>query len=233
MKICMIHGSNRKGNTDRTVELIKKSLDRLDQMEYTDIFLPKDLPHFCSGCFACLRTGERAGENCPHKQYTHPILNALLEADGFVIASPVYAMAETAQIKSLFDHFACIYLAHRPYEEMFDKVVFIATTTAGGGTGYVNRVVDRNMRFWGIKRTVKFQAALHAMNWDEMNADRRSKIERRLEQTTNKFYRLTKKRRQLSSRLSVNLLRFVFRRLILTYADTEPDKIYWKSKGWI
>lgn len=233
MKICVIHGSNRKGNTDKTIELIKQTLDGQEDMTYTDFFLPKDLPHFCTGCFVCLRTGAYAGENCPHKEYTHPILKSMLEADGIILASPVYALAETAQIKSLLDHFACIYLNHRPNEEMFDKIAFVISTAAGLGTGRVMSTISRNMLFWGVKRTVKCKVNMWAKDWIQMDSQRRAKAEEAIRNQTLKFYKLTKNRRQLNTSISSKVLRYMFKRLINSYDDSEPDKIYWKNKGWI
>ncbi len=233
MKICVIHGSNRKGNTDKTIEIIKQTLNDLGQIEFTDFYLPGDLPHFCAGCFACLRTGEYAGQNCPHKQYTHEILKALLESDGIIIASPVYALAETAQVKAFLDHFACTYMNHRPNEEMFDKIAFAVSTAAGAGTGKVVSVISRNMLFWGIKRTIKFKANMFAMNWDDMPERRQFKIENRLKRKAKRFYDLTENRYRIHASFSRNALRCMFKRLVKSYNDTEPDKIFWKSKGWI
>lgn len=233
MKICVIHGSNRKGNTDKTIDLIKHTLDELDEMEYTDYYLPRDLPLFCNGCFACLSTGKYAGQNCPHKQYTHAILKSMIESDGIIIASPSYALAETAQVKSFLDHYACTYMNHRPNEEMLEKVAFVVSTAAGAGTGRVISTISRNMLFWGIKRTVKYKANMFAMNWDQMQKKRTCNLENRLKKKTKHFYQLTKNRYQINASLPRNFLRYVFGKLIRSYEDTEPDKIYWKSKGWI
>lgn len=233
MKICVVHGSNRKGNTDKTIDIIKQTLNGLDEIVYTDFYLPKDLPYFCNGCFACLGTGTYAGQNCPHKQHTHAILESMLESDGILIASPSYALAETAQIKSLLDHFACTYMNHRPNEEMFDKVGFVVTTAAGAGTGKVINIISKNMLFWGIKRIVTFKANMWARDWDEMKEKRRIKIENNLRKKATKFYCLTKHRYSINASFSRRILRLIFARLVKGYADTEPDKIYWKAKGWI
>jgi len=160
-------------------------------------------------------------------------LKSMLEADGILIASPSYALAETAQVKTLLDHFACTYINHRPNEEMFDKVGFAVSTAAGAGTGKVISVISRNMLFWGIKRTVKAKMNIWGMNWDDMTEKRRNKIENNLRKKALKFYRLTKNRHQIHAGFSSKALHFFFARLVNSYADTEPDKIYWKAKGWI
>jgi len=41
MRICVIHGSNRKGNTDKTIDIIKQTLNSADEMVYTDFFCQK------------------------------------------------------------------------------------------------------------------------------------------------------------------------------------------------
>ncbi|HYE67416.1 MAG TPA: NAD(P)H-dependent oxidoreductase [Anaerovoracaceae bacterium] len=233
MKVCVIHGSNRKGNTDRTIEIVKKVLDQQGEISYTDFYLPKDLPHFCIGCFACLQTGEYAGQNCPHKQYTHPILHAMLESDGLIITSPSYALAESAQVKALLDHFAATYMNHRPNEEMFDKVALVISTAAGAGTGRVISTISRNLLFWGVKRTIKCKINMLAKDWDQMEATRRTKAEALLESGAKTFFHAMENRYRIHHGISNRFLRYIFKKLVKSYADTEPDKIYWKAKGWI
>jgi len=233
MEICIIHGSNRKGNTDKTIDLVKEQMDSFEEIVYSDIYLPRDLPHFCEGCFACLATGSYGGQNCPHKQYTHPIMEKLRRCDGIIAASPCYALAETAQIKALFDHFACNYICHRPYEEMYDKVAIVVSTAAGAGTGRVVSTISRNLLFWGVKRIIKCRINIWEVNWADMAEKRRLKAEELLRRKAVRFYKLTKNRHALRSGLDRKALRFIFKRLIKSYPDTNMDKIYWKSKGWI
>ena len=233
MEICFVHGSNRKGNTDRTIDIVKERLNLFEAIEYTDIYLPKDLPHFCSGCFACICTGEYGGQNCPHSQYTHPIMEKMLRSDGIVIASPCYALAETAQVKALFDHFACTYICHRPNVEMFNKIGFVISTAGGAGTVRVVSTISRNLLFWGVKRIVKCRINIWEMNWDDMPGNRRIKAEKLLRHKAERFYKLTKNRSSVSSGIDHKFLRFLFKRLIKSYPETNLDKIFWKSKGWI
>jgi len=233
MEICIIHGSHRKGNTDKTIDLIKEQLDSFEEVAYLDIYLPRDLPHFCEGCMACLATGSYGGQNCPHKQYTHPILEKLKRCDGIIAASPCYALAETAQIKALFDHFACTYICHRPNEEMFDKTAIVVSTAAGAGTRRVVSTISRNLLFWGVKKIVKCRINIWEVNWEDMPGKKRPNAEKLLRRKAIKFYKLTKNRHSLRSGLLRNVLRFAFKRLIKSYPETNMDKIYWKAKGWI
>jgi len=233
MKFCVIHGSNRRGNTDKTLEIIKEHLNKKGENSFTDFYLPKDMPYFCNGCFSCITGGEYGGQNCPHKEYTHPILQAMLEADGIIFASPVYALSETAQMKALLDHYACIYYNHRPHEGMFDKVALVVSTAAGAGTGRVVSTISRSLLFWGVKRIVKCKINMWAMDWEGMPLKKRRIADRALENKVNKFYYLTKNRCKLHEGISGGFIRLMCKKLIKILDDTSPDKIYWKTKGWI
>jgi len=233
MEICVIHGSNRKGNTDKTIEIIKETLNSYEKIVYSDIYLHKDLPHFCNGCFLCLETGEYAGQNCPHKNYTHPILEKLLKSDGIIITSPSYALNVTAQIKTLFDHFACTYLCHRPNEEMFNKIGLIISTAAGAGTKSVNKTIGVNMLFWGIKRIIKCGINIWEKDWDNIQNKKCIKAEKLLQIKAKIFFKYIKKREKLNRSIKTIFLCFVFKKLINSYSNDNADKIFWKSKGWI
>jgi len=233
MEICIIHGSNRKGNTDKTIEIIKTQLNSFEKISYSDIYLHNDLPHFCNGCFACLSTGNYAGQNCPHKQFTHEILEKMLRSDGIIIGSPSYALAETAQVKTLFDHFACSYICHRPNEEMFNKIGFVVSTAAGAGTKRVISTISINLLYWGIRRTIKCGINLWENEWDNMPQKKQNKYEKMLNKKTKIFYQLTKNRHKIFPNIKILFLRFIFKKLIKSYNDTNVDKMYWKSKGWI
>ena len=50
MKIVMIHGQNHKGST---YHIGRKIADKIGTEEIVEFFLPKDLNHFCVGCYAC------------------------------------------------------------------------------------------------------------------------------------------------------------------------------------
>jgi hypothetical protein len=70
-------------------------------------------------------------------------------------------------------------------------------------------------------------------NWEDMPIKKRHNNENLIHKKTKKFYFLVKNRYKLFPNLKVMMLRLVFKKLINSYKDTEPDKIYWKSKGWI
>lgn len=232
MKITVVHGSQRKGNTEKTIELIKTKLNSLDSNEFVDFYLPKDLPVFCLGCFQCLDKGKVGGECCPHVKYTQPIIDTIKSSDGIVIGSPVYSLSESGQIKAFLDHFGCIFMSHRPLEEMFSKTALIISTTAGTGTRYTIKTIERSLTFWGIPKVIKCGLTLWAKNWNEMSLKKQDKYEKQIEGRTDRFYK-SMKRKNVHIPIKTKILFGMFRRLMNSYEDGHQDKEYWRSKGWL
>ncbi len=232
LKITIVHGSQRKGNTEKTIEIVKERLNTLEENEFFDFYLPKDLPMFCAGCFRCLDKGVFGGEFCPHSKYTHPLLNAMKLSDGIIITSPVYTLAESGQVKVFLDHFGCIFMSHRPVEEMFSKTALIISTTAGTGTKHVNKTIERSLTYWGVPKIYKCGLTLWAKNWSDMPAKKQEKYEKSLKEKASSFY-ISMKRKNVHIPLKTKFLFNVFRRLMNSYSDGHQDKEYWRSKGWL
>ncbi len=232
MNITIIHGSQRRGNTEKTIEIAKNRLSTYDDIKFHDLYLPKDLPLFCVGCFSCLHKGTYAGEYCPHAKYTHPILETLKISDGIIITSPVYALSESGQIKAFLDHYACIFISHKPIQEMFSKTALVISTTYGAGTNYVIKTIVRNIKFWGIAKIFKCGLNLFADNWDDMTIKNRNKNEKFLEKKIYGFYNSIKRKRYHIP-LRTKILFIVFRIVMKRHPDGNKDKEYWKEKGWL
>ena len=118
MKIVIVHGSPRKGNTYKATEVCKEEMRKHGEVEFAEIFLPKDLPEFCCGCMACFLKGK---EKCPHAEYTIPILEHMISADALIFTTPVFALSLSGCMKSFLDHYAYIFIVHRSRIEMFKK----------------------------------------------------------------------------------------------------------------
>ena len=84
MKIMIIHGQNHKGSTWNISHLLVQKIQ--GEKEVKEYFLPRDLNHFCAGCYACLEDRAR----CPYWQEKEPILQDMLGADLLIFTSPNY-----------------------------------------------------------------------------------------------------------------------------------------------
>ena len=148
MKYVIINGSPRRKNTWKMVEQAKMNLNG----EFEEIHLMKEKIPLCNGCFKCIMESE---ENCPHRDKIKPIVDRMMDADGIIIASPVYAMNVTALLKNLFDHTAYFY--HRP--EFFTKKALVVVSTAGAGHKKVAGYIDETLRHWGVNKVYKIAMA--------------------------------------------------------------------------
>ena len=115
MKITIIYGNQRKGSTYHCVKIIKDTFLVYEDVTFTEFFLPRDMPHFCLGCFNCFFTGEL---NCPHYEHVLSIVDALLNSDAIILSSPTYGFNVTGSMKALIDHLCYMWMSHRPNEKM-------------------------------------------------------------------------------------------------------------------
>lgn len=148
MKYIIINGSPRRKNTWKMVEQAKMNL----KGDFEEIHLMKEKIPMCNGCFKCIMEGE---EKCPHNDMIQPIVDRMMEADGIIIASPVYAMNVTALLKNFFDHTAYFY--HRP--DFFTKKALVVVSTAGAGHKKVANYIDETLRHWGVNKVYKIAMA--------------------------------------------------------------------------
>lgn len=79
MKIVLIHGQNHKGSSYHIGRMIVDNLDV--KKEVTEFFLPKDLNHFCIGCYRCIE----GDENCPFYNEKKTIMEAVEAADLLIL----------------------------------------------------------------------------------------------------------------------------------------------------
>ncbi|NTW92333.1 MAG: flavodoxin family protein [Methanoregulaceae archaeon] len=144
VKILVIFGSPRKGNTFRATEELRGILLQEFPVEFEYLWL-KDanlLP--CKGCLSCFSRGE---EQCPNNDDAPLIEQKMREADGVVFATPVYGMNVSGQMKIFIDRFC--YIFHRP--RFFDKKALLLTTTGALGHKDVLKYLDTVARVWGFE----------------------------------------------------------------------------------
>ncbi len=80
----------------------------------------------CRGCYTCILKGE---DKCPLKDDRDMIIGKMLDADGVVFASPVYAIHVSSLMKSFIERIS--YYSHRP--RFYDKFASVMVTCSGYG----------------------------------------------------------------------------------------------------
>ena len=74
MKIVMIHGQNHKGSTYHIGRMIANRMS--DEKNILEFFLPRDLNHFCVGCYACVEDDTK----CPFYEEKNKIMTEVESA---------------------------------------------------------------------------------------------------------------------------------------------------------
>jgi len=138
--VVAISGSPRKGMTNKLLEDISDALAPY-HVEVTIVRLQGYEIRDCVGCEACIRKTSQ----CIQQDDAQAILSQLLQADGIILASPVYMMSVTGKLKSLIDKTAS--WVHRP--PLVGKPVLLVATTAGSGLGGVLKYLDQVTIEWG------------------------------------------------------------------------------------
>lgn len=96
MKIVIVNGSCRRGNTLSAIEAFKSGLNKEYEVE---IIQPETLNiGFCKGCGAC-----QCYKGCVDQDDTNPTIDKLVHADMIVFATPVYWWGMSAQLKMIID----------------------------------------------------------------------------------------------------------------------------------
>lgn len=230
MKITVINGSMRHGSTWHCMDALRQALAERGPIEVKEFFLPKDMPHFCAGCYACFLNGEEA---CPHAASVRPIAEALLACDLIILTSAVYAMDVTGQMKALLDHLCYQWISHRPNPKMFDKIGLTVVTTAGAGLRHTTKTLKNSLIFWGVKKIYTFRMPVAAMRWSEVSSKKTVKIQKQTRVLAARIAQTVQHAPRLRTPLPRKLL-FAMMAKIQKNNDWSPaDRKYWEAHGWL
>ncbi len=100
MKIVIIKGSARKGNTEAAIEAFVRGAGEKNEIQ----IIAADKLHIspCKGCGAC-----QCYKGCVDKDDTNATVDAIVAADMILFATPVYWWGMTAQMKLIIDKCYC------------------------------------------------------------------------------------------------------------------------------
>lgn len=232
MKITIIHGGPRKGNTYKAAETVKSEMLKHGEVEFKEYFLPRDMPEFCKGCCNCFFKGEN---HCPHAEYVQPIVVDMLDSDGLIFTSPVYVLCESGCIKALLDHLAYMFMPHRPQKEIFSKKALILSTTAGAGTHGSMKPIATSLTFWGVNKIYRCGVTMWALSWEDMEAKRKKHYTKKIVKSANRFYNdVASKKRHHPSPIQW-IMFHICRQMNKGTQTSKPslDSAHWLANGWL
>ncbi len=100
MRVVIINGSARKGNTFTAIESFISGIQKGNEVE---IINPEKLDiASCKGCGAC-----QCSKGCVDQDDTNKTIDKIVSADVIVFATPVYWWGMSAQLKLIIDKCYC------------------------------------------------------------------------------------------------------------------------------
>lgn len=222
MKILVIMGSPRKGNTYHAAERIRDFMQKRTEVEWEYVMLRDLHIEQCRGCASCIVRGE---EFCPIKDDAASLEKKMQGADGVIFATPVYALQVTGLMKAFIDRHA--YVCHRP--RFFAKKALLLTTAGAIGNREVLDYLYQLVRIWGFD--VADQVGLLVEILPEY---RRLENEQRLETAAEAF--LAALRSGSPSRPGLMDV-IIFHGMRASFDELKEmfpaDYAYWTDKGWM
>ena len=224
MKIVMIHGQDHKGSTWHMAEVLAAQIR--GEKEIEEFFLPRDLEHFCLGCYACLQD-EKA---CPYWEDKQQIDRAMREADLLIFTTPTYCMLPSAPMKAFMDLFFTHWMSHRPCPEMFSKRAAVLSTAAGAGAGKAAKGIAEMLLYWGVPEIHVYGTAVSASCWEGIPEKKKAKILKKMQKLGRRLSAPTKPRTGLRTQALFGLMK----RMQKAGMGAAPEeKAYWQAQGWL
>ena len=140
-KVIAVNGSphNAIGNTSQMLRMIADGLSR-EGVELEEIFLSDRKIEYCMGCGFCLEN-----KKCWRRDDHAGITDKLMTADGIILASPVYFMHVTAQMKTFIDR--SLSFGHKPRSTW--KPGLAVCVSAGHSDTDTARYLEGQLRHFG------------------------------------------------------------------------------------
>lgn len=227
MKILIINGSPRKGNTWLLTSLVKEHIKMLDpKTEFDEIHL-KDLNlPFCTGCSLCFRKGL---EFCLHHEIIQNIMDKMDKCDGIIFSVTCFQMNVPALTKNFTDHLC--FLMHRP--RYFNKKALIVSTTGGVGARGATKFLSGTLYGWGFNRC--YQLPISSISWNDYQPSRKDRI--KSIKAATEFYNDLHSKKLHPPKFSVLIPFNLFRGMSDDYKPgTEfetQDGVYWDNMGFV
>lgn len=137
MKVLMLNGSPRKGsNVQIALDEMTKIFEQ-EGIEVECIVVGKEVVRGCVACGSCSKLGK-----CVYDDIVNEVAAKFEQADGLVVASPVYYASANGTLVSLLDRLF--------YSSSFDKTMKVGAAVACARRGGITPTWDELNKYFGI-----------------------------------------------------------------------------------
>lgn len=223
MEIVLIHGQNHMETTYHMGRLLAEKLTNADSI--TEFFLPRDLNHFCLGCFSCIEDEAK----CPYWEEKKKIMDAMETADIFIFTTPNYCLAPSGAMKSFIDLFFDLWMVHRPKAWMFKKRAVVLSASAGASCKKVLRIVKDSLFYWGVPDIKTYGLAVQASSWSMVKPEKKAKIERDLTSIALRISSDKEPHVKVKTKFMFNMMKMMHAK---GWDSSPVENKYWADLGW-
>ena len=224
MKIVMLNGQNHKGSS---YHMGRSIIDKIEgEKEVREFFFPRDLDHFCLGCYRCIEDAAA----CPCYGEKRVILDAMDEADLLVVTTPTYCLHVSAPLKAFIDLTFDLWMAHRPMLSMFTKRAVIVSASAGSSTKSALKDVQDALFYMGVPEITRYGLAVQAMNWQGVPDRKKARIDRDTGRIARKLSLAKAPRVGIKTRFMFRVMGMMQKK---GWNSSPVETAYWKEKGWL
>lgn len=224
MKIAVFNGQNHRGSTYHIGKMLVDSIS--GENEITEFFLPKDLNHFCMGCYRCIENETK----CPYYEEKQKLLKVIEQADLLIFTTPNYCMAPSAGMKSFMELTFTYWMSHKPRKCMFEKKAVVISTTAGIGANWAIKPVKRMLFYWGVPWVKTFGISVQAMNWAGVSDKKKAKIQSKISKLAKVLSDEKKPRVPVKTKLLFHMMAGMQK---AGMGSGAAERKYWGEQGWL
>ena len=197
-----------------------------DNGNIVEFFLPRDLNHFCIGCYKCIEDVTA----CPFFEEKNRIMSEVESADILIFTSPTYCLRESGPMKSFLDLTFNYWMSHRPRQCMFSKKAIVISTCAGSGANKTVKAISEALFYWGVPYILKYGIGVQAMSWDGISDKKKQKIDKDTTKIARKVVAKKNVRVGVKTRGLFALMRMMQK---ANFGSGEADREYWEEQGWL
>ena len=223
MKIVIIHGQSHKGSSYHIGRML---VDKITgEKEIKEVILPRDLNHFCIGCYNCIEDDKK----CPFYTVKKRIMDEVEEAELLIFTTPTYCMHPSAPMKAFIDLTFTYWMPHRPRKSMFTKKAVVISTAAGMGSKSAVKDIKNTLFYWGVPWIKTYGISVQAMKWELVSHKIKAKIEKDIVRLANKLDKVKSPRSGIKTKLLFNMMS----KMQKSGLGASPvEKQYWQENGW-
>jgi len=218
MKILAVMGSLRKyGGNYKIVKQIEQKMKRLGKVDFEYLFLADASLELCKGCTNCRHLDN---ERCKFNDDAGSIKQKMLDADGIILSSPVYAGNMSWLMKNFVDRFS--FVQRQPL--FFDKYALLVCNSGGAA--------DMDTPLRSLEQAAAL-LELHIVGRITIKNRNIRKSTARFETAAENFYRVLSSGKAPAPDIT-KLLVFKLKQHAFSANSPEaaPEYKFWKERGW-